>query len=322
MAHTLNNSSHSFIFVTNAMISIADIINVVVSGILLGTIYSLFSIGLNLIFGVMKIINFAQGEFIMLGMYIAYLIWLYTTISPYVALPIIFVIFLLYGFLMYLLIGKRLIGKSDTTQILSTVGLALVLQNLCLVIFKADYYMVNLNLPTVSLIEGIYLRTETLIAGSVAIAIMITMYYFITKTGLGNAIRATSQNLAAASTLGINPNKMFAIAWGIGSASVGVAGALFVTYYTVSYSVSPLLGLISFVVVVMGGLGSFEGGLIAGVILGVVEIASGYFISSMLRYFFVFIAFLITLILLPGGIGEWLNSIRLERELKRKLKSR
>lgn len=293
--------------------SAIGLINVFVNGILLGCVYALFSLGLNLIFGVMKIVNFAQGEFVMLGMYFGFFIWYLLDIDPYLSAPLTVLFFFAFGIVIYRVLTKYIIGKRDEVQILATIGLGLIIANLSLIFFTADHRLIQLNLPQISIPGAFFIRTEMTIAAALSVTCTVITFLFLSRTKLGKMLRATSQDRVAAQSLGINPHRMYAIAWGISSALVGVAGALFVTYYAVSPFVSPTLGLISFVVVVLGGLGDLEGGLAAGIFIGAVEIASGYLLSAMLRYFVVYVIFVLTLLFSPQGIGGFLRKIRIRK---------
>ena len=226
---------------------------VIISGLLIGGIYALISIGLTLIFGVMRIVNFAHGEFLMLAMFLSY--WLVTLldISPYVALPIVALSMFVYGIIVYILIIRRTLSSPMVVQIFATVGLGMLMSNSALVAWTADYRMMQSDIGVqVINIAGVQIGAALLISFAVAIVAALALFAFITLTYTGKAIRATVQDRRAAQLMGINIDRVFLLTFALGSLLVGTAGALLAPIYPVYPTVGLNFGLVSFVVVVLG----------------------------------------------------------------------
>lgn len=249
-----------------------------VSGVLLGGVYALGALGLNLIFGVAKVVNFAHGEFLMLGMFAAYWLMTLTGINPYLGAPIIGAGFFLLGLAFYAGLMRFTIYKPELTQVFATLGLGILLQNAALVAWSADYRTIQVMPPGWESIQvlGIYVPTNRLIAFVYAIACLLTVLVFLRTTFIGRAIEAVSQDLVAARLMGIDPNRIFLLTFGLGIALTGVAGGVLMPSFYAFPSVGTFFVLVAFVVVVLGGLGSVTGTILGGILLGLVETGVGY----------------------------------------------
>jgi branched-chain amino acid transport system permease protein len=279
------------------------IIQLIINGLLLGGIYALLSIGLTLIFGVLEVVNFAHGEFLMISMYLTF--WLFNAlgIDPYLSLVIIIPIFFLFGIVVQRILIKPLLNDPPINQIFATIGLGLVFQNLALVFFKADFRTVKTSYSNANLIFGeLFVSVPRLIAFAIAISLIAALLLYLKKTFTGKAIRALAQQRKAAMLMGIDVYKTYAIAFGIGIACVGAAGAILMPIYFVFPTVGSLFVLIAFVVVILGGYNSLGGSLVAGLIIGVIEGFSGFFISVHLKEVVYFIMFIFILIFRPTGL--------------------
>lgn len=279
------------------------IIQLLINGLLLGGIYALLSIGLTLIFGVLEVVNFAHGEFLMISMYLTF--WLFNAlgIDPYLSLVIIIPIFFLFGIVVQRILIKPLLNDPPINQIFATIGLGLVFQNLALVFFKADFRTVKTSYSNANLIFGeLFVSVPRLIAFAIAISLIAALLLYLKKTFTGKAIRALAQQRKAAMLMGIDVYKTYAIAFGIGIACVGAAGAILMPIYFVFPTVGSLFVLIAFVVVILGGYNSLGGSLVAGLIIGVIEGFSGFFISVHLKEVVYFIMFIFILIFRPTGL--------------------
>ncbi len=278
-------------------------IQLVVSGLLIGGVYALISIGLTLIFGVMRIVNFAHGEFLMIAMYAAFWMFELTGLSPYFAVPIIAFALFLFGALTYILIIRRTVGSPMVVQIFATVGLGLVMQNAALVLWAGDFR--TIRSPQASAVlnfAGVQVSYALLVASLVAIAVAIVLFAFLAWTYPGKSIRATVQDRTAAQLMGINIDQVFLLTFALGSACVGIAGGLLAPAYPIFPSVGTNFGLASFVVVVLGGMGSMTGALLGGLLIGLVETMSGFFIDSGLKQAVYFVVFILVLIFRPTGL--------------------
>jgi branched-chain amino acid transport system permease protein len=279
------------------------ILQLIINGLLLGGIYALLSIGLTLIFGVLEVVNFAHGEFLMISMYLTFWLFQACGIDPYLSLVIIIPVFFLFGLFIQRLIIKPLLNDPPINQIFATIGLGLVFQNLALLLFKADFRAVKPSYSNANILMGeLIVSVPRLTAFVVAIGIIASLFVFLKKTFTGKAIRALAQQRRAAMLMGINVYRTYAIAFGLGIACVGAAGAVLMPLFFVFPTVGSLFVLIAFVVVILGGYNSLGGTLIAGLIIGVIEGFSGFYISPHLKEVVYFILFILILIFKPTGL--------------------
>jgi branched-chain amino acid transport system permease protein len=279
------------------------ILQLAINGLLLGGIYALIAIGLTLIFGVVRIINFAQGEFLMIGMFATFWIFSLLKIDPYIALFIFTPLLFLLGMGTERLMIKPIQNAPPIAQIFSTFGLSIVLQNGALMFWKSDYR----SLETVysnAVINwaGLMINVPGLVAFLVAVGIVILLYLFLQKTYLGKAMNAVAQDRDAAQLMGVDINKIYMVAFGVGIGLEGLAGALIMPIYATYPTVGFTFGLIAFVVVVLGGLGNMIGAFLGGLIIGLVESFSGFYISPELNTAIYFLIFVLVLIIRPSGL--------------------
>lgn len=279
------------------------LIQTLVSGLLMGFIFSLIAVGLNLIFGMMNIVNFAHGDFLMLSMYTAF--WLYTLwgVDPLFSLPVCVVLLFIVGWLTYQLIIKRVLKAPMLAQIFSTFGLMIFLRNAALLAWTSDYRAVKETLLSGRIgIGGVFIPIPQLVASVGAIITFGLIYWFMQRTETGMALMATAEDAEAASLMGINSDRMYALSWGLGAACVGVAGALLSTFYYIFPEVGYLFGLLAYIIVALGGFGSITGAFIAGIIIGVVEVLFGFLVAPAFKYVFVYLIYLIVVIARPQGL--------------------
>lgn len=273
------------------------------SGVLIGLIYALVAIGLTLIFGVMDIVNFAHGEFLMFGMYSSF--WLYAlyALDPVFTLPLTALMLFALGVLIYRLVISRITNATMLSQIFTTFGLMILFRGLAQFFWKPDFRTVGHTIVSghVSL-GGIQIGLPQVTAGFGAILVTLGIYLFLTRTRAGAALEATAADKEAARLMGIDSQKMFALAWGMGAACAGVAGALLSTFLPIFPDVGANFILIAFVVVNLGGFGSVVGALIAGVLVGVIEVVGGLLIGPQYKLAIVLALFLAVLMLRPQGL--------------------
>jgi branched-chain amino acid transport system permease protein len=278
-------------------------LQLVISGLLIGGVYALISIGLTLIFGVMRIVNFAHGEFLMISMFASFWILQYTGMSPYMSLPLVALLLFIFGALTYVLIIRRTVGSPMVVQIFATVGLGLLMQNTALVLWSGDFRMVHTAAASAVLkIAGIQVSYSLLIASVAAILIALVLFAFVAWTYPGRAIRSTVQDRMAAQLMGVNIDRVYLLTFALGSALVGIAGGLLAPAYPIFPAVGTNFGLASFVVVVLGGMGSMYGALLGGLLIGLVETLSGFFIDAALKQAVYFIVFILVLVFRPAGL--------------------
>jgi branched-chain amino acid transport system permease protein len=279
----------------------------VVNGLLIGGIYALVSIGVTLIFGVVKIVNFAQGEFVMIGMYISYFLAASLGVDPLVSLlvsmPVLFVV----GVLLQHFLIRRVLGLGDMPQIFLTFALSLLLVNVTLLLFTANYRTVQTSYSeTVIHLGPLYLPTAKLIAFAVAMALSALLWVFLRATDLGKAMRAAAQNRDVAMLMGINPDRVFSVAVGLALALAGAAGSLLMPFYPAYPLVGQVFVLMAFVAVVLGTLGNVTGALLASLMMGVAESLGIQFVGADSGLIVVFLMLLLTLALRPNGLfGGW-----------------
>jgi branched-chain amino acid transport system permease protein len=279
------------------------VLQVIVGGLLLGAIYALFSSGLTLIWGMMNFINFAHGEFVMLGMYVALLVVTWLGGGPVLfGLAAAVALFVL-GVAIYFLLIREVIRGPMLSQILSTFGLALLLRYTAFWIFSANFVSLPNNpfAGTVNL-AGIYLPVAQLVAAAVAITLTIGLHVLLTRTTVGSKLLAVAEDRTAAMLMGIRPDRMQALAWGLSAGAAGIAGALLATAYPWSPSVGETFGLIAFVVVAFGGFGSVLGSLYAGLIIGLIQAASAFWLGAIYKDIVVYGLFVALLWLRPQGL--------------------
>jgi branched-chain amino acid transport system permease protein len=276
----------------------------VINGLLIGGIYALVSIGVTLIFGVVKIVNFAQGEFVMLGMYISFFLFSTFGIDPllslFVSMPALFVL----GVLIQHFLIRRVLGPNDMPQIFLTFALSLLLLNLSLLFFSANYRTVHTFYSDEAFhFGGLYVPEAKLIAFVLAMALSGALWAFLRITDLGKAMRAAAQKPDVAVLMGINPNRVFAVAFGTALALAGAAGSLLMPFYSAYPFVGQVFVLMAFVAVVLGTLGNVIGALVASLMMGVAESLGIQFVGADSGLIVVFAMLLLTLALKPNGLG-------------------
>jgi branched-chain amino acid transport system permease protein len=279
------------------------ILQILMSGLLIGLMFSLVAVGLNLIFGVMDIVNFAHGEFLMISMYIAY--WLFTLLNldPVYSLPICALALFALGVTTHKILIARIMNAPMLAQIFATFGLMIFLQSLAFFLWKPDYRTIGKSLITGRIeVFDIFIGLPQLFSALGALATAGILFFLINRTEVGRALRATSEDRDAAALMGINTDRMYALAWGLGAACVGVAGALLATFYPIFPQVGAVFGLTAFVVVVLGGFGSITGAFIAGIIVGVIQVTGGILFEPAFKNIFVYSLCLIVVFIRPQGL--------------------
>ena len=274
-----------------------------VSGLLMGFVYALIAAGLSLIFGLMEIVNFAHGEFLMLAMFSTYWAWALWRLDPVVSLPLTAAAMFLLGVATYHGLIRWVLGAPMLAQIFATFGLAIFLRSAAQAIWGVDFHLVKdpLVQGRISL-GGLFIGLPQLVASVGALLAFVFLNWFISRTETGLALQATSQDRQAASLMGINTERMFALGWGIGAACVGVAGALLTIFFYVFPDVGASFALLAYVTVALGGFGNVPGTLVAGVVVGLIEVLGGLLIAPALKYVAVFVLYLLVVLWRPQGL--------------------
>ena len=281
-------------------------LNVLVSGLLIGIVYALIALGLTIIFGVMRVVNFAHGEMVVIGMYAGYWMWTYTGLPPWLlAIPAGAFLFAV-GYMLQKLVINAFIERPQHAQFILFISLALVITGLHLVLFGPDSKPIQDMMTMQSYSFGVLrldkVRTQAAIAALVVIAGLIA---FLRYSTLGRAIRAAADNLVGAQVIGISVRRVYAVTAGIGMACAGVAGALISPMFDAQPFLATDFTLIAFIIVIVGGLGSMSGALLGGVLIGLAEAIAALAFSPALKTVFSYGLLVFVLLLRPNGLfGE------------------
>jgi len=279
-----------------------NLLHIVVVGLLVGGIYGLVSIGLNLIFGVIRIVNFAHGELVMLAMYGAYLCYATMGLDPYVSVLVVVPALFVVGVLVHRLVLQPL-HAEPSMQIFATFGLLILFQNVVLALTRGEGYSVPSKVAGMTLgIGDIRVTMSRLVIFAAVTLTAIALHLFLKRTLVGKSIRAVTQDRQAARLMGINVERTFTITFGSGAALAGLAGALMSPIYTLSPGIGGNFILAAFAVVVLGGLGSVAGAYFGGMIVGLVEAFAGFYIDPELKQAIWFLIFLAVLVVRPTGL--------------------
>ena len=280
---------------------------VILDGLLNGMLYALVAVGLSLIWGVMDVINFAHGEFLMIAMYVSYWLGFLMHVDPLISVVAAGAFLFIVGALTYQLIIRHTIGKSAMSALLATFGLSMLLKNLCL-----NRFSPNFRLLSDTVLGGktfhfgpVIVPLPQLSTAVLALVVIAAVFFLIRKTRLGWAIQATAMDKEAAELMGINTERIYILVFGLGGACVGLAGGLLPSYLAVHPEVGTLFGLLAFVCVALGGFGSVVGALLAALLIGVVEALGGFYIAPVFKYVAVFGLYLAVVMFRPKGLFGW-----------------
>ena len=281
-------------------------VQIVSSGILMGFIFALVALGLTLIFGVMNIVNFAHGEFLMIGMYSAYLISTVLSIDPLISLPFVALVGFLLGIISYYLLIRHILRGPMIAQLFGTFGLMLFLRYLVMFILGPNPRVLydGVLIGKIISLSWFTFDISKLVSAGFSILLFVLVYWIIEKTRLGRALRATAIEAEAARYMGIDTEKMNALAWGIGGATAGIAGGLLANFYYITPTVGMLFVMIAFATVALGGFGSIKGAFLAGLIVGLIMMISGQYMSQ-IKISFVYLAYFLVVVLRPRGLFGW-----------------
>lgn len=276
------------------------VLQAIANGIMIGGIYSLVGMSLTIIFGVMKIINFCQGEMLMLGMYCTYVLNTTLGLDPFLAIPLVAIIMFLFGvILQFSVIGPSIQSDgTDSNMLFLTAGLGILFSSGMQMIFGTNYRNASSIFAdqTISLL-GIQLSTNKAISFVILLVLTLLLYLFLMKTTIGKQIRATSQNRIGASVCGIKAKFIYGCTYGLGTAIAGVAGACLMTYFYVFPMVGTTYGTRSFIVVTIGTLGNIVGGFFGGMVLGLLETLGALIVGSEYKETLVYVCFVVILVI-------------------------
>lgn len=270
---------------------------------MIGGVYGIVALGLNLIYGVMGIINFAHGAMLMISMYTSYFMFSLLGLDPLVSLPLVATALFLLGIVVQTVLIERIIDAPTVSRVIATFGLLIFLENLALFLWSPDWRTIETGYAALAInIGGILISVPRLLAFVIALALAGILYLIIARTDIGIAIRATAQNRTAAALMGIDVPRVYRVVFGIGLACTGVAGGLLMTFYYVYPTVGLIWALTAYIVCVLGGLGNFVGAIVGGLIIGMAESLGALVLSPSLKHLISFAAFIIILLVRPRGI--------------------
>jgi branched-chain amino acid transport system permease protein len=289
------------------MLTIEAIVQSLASGLLTGLLYGLIAVGLGLIFGLMDVVNFAHGEFLMTAMYATFGLAVLLAIDPLLSAPLVAAVLFLFGALVYygiIRLAMRAKTNVGMVQIFATFGLAVLMRGLAQFLFTPDYRSIPhswLGGRTLS-IAGIFLPVPQLAGAIVAVVTFCFLYVVIRYTDFGRALEATREDAGAVALVGIDKNRVFAIGWGVGAALVGLAGAIMATFFYIYPDVGASFALIAYVTVALGGFGSVFGAFAGGIVVGLVEAMTAMVLPPSLKSIGIYMVYLAVVFLRPRGL--------------------
>lgn len=287
--------------------SFEAILQVLLSGLLMGLIYALVASGLSLIFGLMDVVNFAHGEFLMVAMYLMFGLVTLTGLDPLLLWPAVTACLFLLGAGVYLGIVRhamRARANRSMVQVFTTFGLGLIMRGLAQLLLSPDYRSIGdswIGGKSAS-VAGIYLPLPQLVGGVTSVAAFVLIWLMITRTDFGKALEATREDAGAVALVGIDKSLIFTLGWGFGGALVGLAGSILATFFYIYPSVGSSFLLMAFVTVALGGFGSVYGALAAGIIIGLVEATTAVILTPALKSLGVFAVYLAVVVFRPRGL--------------------
>jgi len=278
-----------------------DYLQTLVNGIVLGALYACLAVGFSLVWGVLNVINMLHGSLIILGGYITYFAWHSYGIHPLLALPAVALLMYGIGYLTQLLMINRVVNQPVLTTLTLTFGLDLILYNFMTVYYTATPRRVTLDLGVVDL-GGVVIPYDRLLGMALALILTGVLYLMMKRSKIGRAIVAVRMDSAAAALMGIKVNRIYAVTFGIGALMAGATGAIFAMIYPVTTNLSGAYLGKAFVVCVVGGLGSVQGALIGGIVLGIIESFAGQFFGPQHALTVGFLLMLLLLVVRPTGL--------------------
>lgn len=279
------------------------LLQAILDGLMLGGVYAVISIGLTLVFGVVSIVNFAQAQFLMIGMYVAYFAWRILGLDPIAGSLLAFFIVFCLGYVIQQQLIRRVLKAPEVAQIFLTVGILIVIENLALIFFGSEHKSVQTWYQNEALeFMGLIVSMPYAIAFLSSVVAGIAIWWLLTKSWWGRSVRATAQDPMAAKLMGIDPDRVYRLAFGLGVGLTAFGGAIILPYMTVSPSAGEQFGVLMFTVVVLGGLGNVLGAVVGGLAVGVIQSISGLYLPLQLQNLVLFVIFILTLALRPEGL--------------------
>jgi branched-chain amino acid transport system permease protein len=282
-------------------------LQLVISGLLIGFIFSLIAVGLTLIWGVMDILNFAHGDFLMLAMFTSFLMFANLGLDPLLSLPLVVALLFVVGLLTFRLVIRPVLGYPGLIALLATFGLSIFIRNVVLFILGPNYRVINQSILAGKnfSVLGLHFSVPQVMSAVGCVVVTYVVYLLIGRTKYGRALRATSLDKDTALLMGINTQRVFALTFGLGAACVGVAGGLLANFYPIFPEVGLNFAVLSFVIVALGGFGNIGGAFLAGILVGLIENVGGFLAGPELKYTLVFVLYLVVISVRPKGLFGW-----------------
>ena len=284
-------------------IDLISLANVIVSGVLTGLVYGLMALGLSVIFGVLRIVNFAHGEMMTAAMYAAALSFAFLGLDPFVAVVPIAVVFFFFGYFLHAALIHRFITRPEHSQFMLLLAIAVIMVNTLLIVFGPDARNVQLDYLLESIEAGpLLVDRGKFYAALVSCAAAAALFVFFRFSRTGTAIRACADNWLGAKVVGLNVKRLYSIAFGLGSGSVAIAGCMMILLVDLTPGAGPAYTLLAFVIVIVGGLGSMSGALAGGVLIGISEAMAGLFVAPSAKGMLSFALLILVLLFRPRGL--------------------
>jgi len=279
------------------------LLQAVVNGVLLGGIYAVYAAGFSLIFGVMKVINVAHGEFVMLGAFVTYWLFALGHVDPFLAVPVAMAVLFGLGYLLQRLLINRVLSAPPLMSLLLTFGISLIIANSASAAWTTDFRMITTSYAGSNFaVGGVVFPIARLVTFSIALLVVVLLYVFLQRTEAGRAIRATAQDRDMARLMGVDSRRIFALTFAVGAAITGMAGALVTAYFPVFPNMGGTYTMFAFCVVVLGGMGYVPGALWGGLALGIIQSLSGTFLSAGISFVITFLVLYGMLVIRPTGL--------------------
>ena len=284
-------------------LDLLNLANVIISGVLTGLVYGLMALGLSVIFGVARVVNFAHGEMMTIAMYLTVALFAGLNLDPFLAVLPVAAVFLVFGYALQATVINPFVTRPDHSQFMLLLAIAVIMTNSLLIVFGPDARSIRLDYLLESIELGpLLIDRGKLYAALVAFGTSMTLFGFFRFTLTGTAIRACADNWLGAEVVGLDVKRFYALAFGLGAACVAVAGCMMSLLVDVTPALGPAYTLLAFVIVIVGGLGSMSGALIGGVLIGVSEALAGLFITPSAKSMFSFALLILVLLIRPRGL--------------------
>ncbi len=279
------------------------LVQALVSGLLMGFVFALIAMGLSLLYGMLGLVNFAHGDFLMVAMYVSF--WLFTLwgLDPLFSIPVAGLLLFCFGIFIHKTMIRRLLSQISLARAFATFGLSVFLSSLMQFFFSADYRMIRGSMMSETLKVGsVFIPMAQITAAVVSFLACGGIWWLMNRTETGKAMRATAENRDAAALVGIDSEKMYCLAWGVSAGSVGIAGAVLADIFYIYPTVGTVFSFTAMVTVALGGFGSIPGAFVGGLIIGVVQTFTGLFFDPVYKMVVVFSMYFLVLIFRPRGL--------------------